>query len=114
MTRNQVEADGVPTAVVSMPCWKRFAAQSPAYRESVLPAAVTARVSVEAGVSFGWETWIGPGSRGDRDTYQNVGEQRAVPALVFQRLNVPAVVNVVVFVALLDQVINLCAFGLRV
>ncbi len=42
-----------------MPCWEVFAAESPEYRESVLPAAVRARVSVEAGVTFGWHRWIG-------------------------------------------------------
>jgi transketolase len=45
--------------VVSMPCWKIFAAQSPEYRESVLPSTLKARVSVEAGVTFGWSRWIG-------------------------------------------------------
>jgi transketolase len=51
--------EGVAVRVVSMPCWDRFREESAAYRESVLPAAITARVSVEAGVTFGWETWIG-------------------------------------------------------
>jgi transketolase len=51
---------GISVRVVSMPCWDRFREESAAYRESVLPAAITARVSVEAGVTFGWETWIGP------------------------------------------------------
>ncbi len=56
-----LEADGIPTRVVSLPCWERFDAQSAEYRERVLPAAVTARVSVEIGVSFGWERWVGDG-----------------------------------------------------
>ena len=43
-----------------MPCWELFEAQPKEYRESVLPAAVTARVSIEAVVSLGWERWIGP------------------------------------------------------
>ena len=51
--------EGVPVRVVSMPCWEAFRAQDAAYRESVLPAAITARVSVEAGVTFGWEAFIG-------------------------------------------------------
>ena len=42
-----------------MPCWEAFKAQPAAYRESVLPAAITARVSVEAGVTLGWEAWVG-------------------------------------------------------
>ena len=54
-----LEADGIPTRVVSVPCWERFDAQDAAYRESVLPAAVRRRVAVEAGVSFGWERYAG-------------------------------------------------------
>lgn len=53
--------EGVPTRVVSMPCWEAFSEQDAAYRASVLPADVTARVSVEAGVTFGWERWLGDG-----------------------------------------------------
>jgi transketolase len=45
--------------VVSMPSWERFAAQDPDYREQVLPADVRARVAIEAGVSQGWERWVG-------------------------------------------------------
>jgi transketolase len=59
--REILSAEGVPTRVVSMPSWERFEAQSAAYREAVLPAAVRARVSVEAGVSLGWHRWVGPG-----------------------------------------------------
>ena len=54
-----LEADGIPTRVVSLPCWERFEAQDAAYRESVLPASVRKRVTVEAGVSLGWERWAG-------------------------------------------------------
>jgi transketolase len=43
-----------------MPSWELFEAQPAAYRESVLPAAVTARVSVEAASPFGWERYVGP------------------------------------------------------
>ncbi len=46
--------------VVSMPCWEVFDAQPDEYREEVLPRAVQARVSVEAGITFGWERWVGP------------------------------------------------------
>ncbi len=42
-----------------MPCWELFDEQSAEYRESVLPASITARVAVEAGSSFGWERHIG-------------------------------------------------------
>jgi transketolase len=45
--------------VVSLPCWELFAEQPQAYRDDVLPPAVRARVSVEAGITHGWERWIG-------------------------------------------------------
>src|SRR5690606_41235872 len=45
--------------VVSMPCWELFDAQPQAYREEVLPPAVDKRLAVEAGVSLGWERWVG-------------------------------------------------------
>ncbi len=51
--------EGVVTRVVSMPCWSRFDAQSQAYRESVLPAAVTRRLAIEAGVAIGWHKYVG-------------------------------------------------------
>jgi transketolase len=57
--REELEKAGVPTRVVSMPCFEQFAKQDAAYRESVLPAAIKARVSVEAGLTHGWERWIG-------------------------------------------------------
>jgi transketolase len=50
---------GVKVRVVSMPCWELFAAQPEAYRDEVLPPEVDARVAVEAGVSLGWERWVG-------------------------------------------------------
>ena len=55
-----LEERGVPTRVVSMPCFDRFSEQNDAYRDSVLPPAVRARVSVEAAATFGWERWVGP------------------------------------------------------
>ncbi len=45
--------------LVSMPCWRLFQEQTPQYRESVLPAAVSARLAVEAASSLGWERWTG-------------------------------------------------------
>ena len=50
---------GVAVRVVSMPSWELFEEQTQAYKDSVLPPAVTARVSVEAGTTFGWERHIG-------------------------------------------------------
>ena len=57
--RSLLADDGVDARVVSMPSWEVFAAQSEAYRDDVLPPSVTARVSIEAGATFGWERWIG-------------------------------------------------------
>lgn len=59
----QLAAGGTPARVVSMPCWELFDEQDAAYRESVLPKGVTARVAVEAGVVQGWEKYLGPGGR---------------------------------------------------
>ncbi len=54
-----LESDGTATRVVSLPCWELFAAQDAAYRESVLPAGVRYRVAIEAGVTLGWDRWVG-------------------------------------------------------
>jgi transketolase len=45
--------------VVSLPCWELFDEQDGTYREEVLPPSVRARVSIEAGITFGWERWVG-------------------------------------------------------
>ncbi len=50
---------GTQARVVSMPCWELFAAQPQEYRDEVLPPQVTARMSIEAAATFGWERWIG-------------------------------------------------------
>lgn len=55
----ELEKGGAKVRVVSMVCWELYEEQSDAYKESVLPAAVTARVAVEAGSKFGWERYIG-------------------------------------------------------
>lgn len=52
-------AEGVAVRVVSLPCWELFDRQDDAYRASVLPAEVTARVAIEAGVAQGWEKYVG-------------------------------------------------------
>jgi len=54
---------GAGTRVVSLPCWTRFERQDAAYRESVLPKAIRRRVSIEAGVTLGWERWVGDDGR---------------------------------------------------
>jgi transketolase len=55
--------EGIASRVVSMPSWELFEAQDAAYRESVLPPAVTARIGVEAAGGFGWDHWLGPKGR---------------------------------------------------
>ena len=57
--RERLEAEGVPTRVVSMPCREWFEEQDDAYRQQVLPPAVRARVSVEAAVGLGWRDLVG-------------------------------------------------------
>jgi len=61
--REALEASGVPTRVVSMPCTEWFDAQDAGYRESVLPAAVKARVAVEAGIAQPWYRFVGDAGR---------------------------------------------------
>jgi transketolase len=58
--RTALAGEGIRASVVSLPCWERFAAQPAAYRDAVLPPEVRARVSVEAGVTLGWDRWVGP------------------------------------------------------
>ena len=55
----QLEADGIRSRVVSLPCWETFDLQDQAYRDSVLPPSVPKRVGVEIGVTLGWERWVG-------------------------------------------------------
>ena len=50
-------AEGIPTRVVSFPSWELFEKQDQAYQESVLPKNITARLSVEAGATLGWERY---------------------------------------------------------
>ncbi|QYB04150.1 transketolase [Rhodococcus sp. USK10] len=57
--REALEADGIPTRVVSMPCVEWFDAQDQAYRDGVLPPTVKARVAVEAGISMPWYRFVG-------------------------------------------------------
>lgn len=57
--RERLEAEGVATRVVSMPCQEWFTEQDEAYRESVLPRGVKARVSVEAGIGMSWRGLVG-------------------------------------------------------
>jgi len=58
-SRDALQAQGIRTRVVSMPCVEWFTEQDDAYRESVLPPAVRARVSIEAGIALGWRQFTG-------------------------------------------------------
>jgi transketolase len=59
----KLKAEGVNARVVSLPSWEIFEEQDAAYKESVLPASVTARLSVEMASTFGWERYVGPKGR---------------------------------------------------
>jgi transketolase len=56
----KLKAEGIKARVVSMPCWEIFDEQDAAYKESVLPADVTARVSIEMAATLGWDRYVGP------------------------------------------------------
>ena len=56
--RAALAAEGIATAVVSLPCWELFAGQDEAYRAQVLGGAP--RIGIEAACGFGWERWLGP------------------------------------------------------
>ncbi|HRA04270.1 MAG TPA: transketolase [Arachnia sp.] len=58
-SQEALQAEGIPTRVVSVPCQEWFDEQTAEYKESVLPAAVTARVSIEAGIAMGWSKYLG-------------------------------------------------------
>ena len=58
--REILSREGVDARVVSMPSWEPFEAQSQEYKESVLPPEVTARLAIEAGVTLGWDRYVGP------------------------------------------------------
>jgi transketolase len=55
----KLKAEGINARVVSMPSWEIFEEQDTAYKESVLPSAITARVSVEMAATFGWDRYVG-------------------------------------------------------
>ncbi|WP_328556183.1 MULTISPECIES: transketolase [unclassified Streptomyces] len=61
--REQLQAAGIPTRVVSMPCVEWFDEQDQGYRDSVLPPSVKARVSVEAGIGLTWHRFVGDAGR---------------------------------------------------
>jgi transketolase len=58
-TQKQLAQQGIAARVVSMPSWERFERQTVEYRDSVLPPQIRARIAVEAGVTTGWQKWVG-------------------------------------------------------
>ena len=65
-----LKQEGIPARVVSMPSWELFEQQNDAYRDSVLPPHITARVSVEAGSVIGWDRYVGrDGARIGMETF---------------------------------------------
>ena len=69
--RDLLQAEGIGTRVVSMPCWELFEEQDDAYRKRVLPGGPV-RVAVEAAIRFGWDRWL-YGERGKREKGGFVG-----------------------------------------
>jgi transketolase len=57
--QHELETMNIHARVVSMPCWELFERQTDEYKNSVLPAKIKARISIEAGSTLGWERWIG-------------------------------------------------------
>jgi len=85
--RETLQADGVPTRVVSMPCREWFAMQDDAYQEEVLPGSVKARVSIEAAIAQGWHEIVGDAGRcvslehyGASAAYQRLYEEFGITA----------------------------------
>jgi transketolase len=77
--RQQLQAQGISARVVSMPCVEWFKEQDAAYRESVLPAGVRARVSIEAGIALGWREFVG--DLGDSVSLEHYGASAAAQKL---------------------------------
>jgi transketolase len=75
----RLKQEGIAARVVSMPSWELFEDQDQAYRDQVLPPAVTARVAVEAGCPQGWDKYIGP--RGRFVGMHGFGASAPAPAL---------------------------------
>jgi transketolase len=70
---------GTHARVVSMPSWELYEAQDAAYKESILPEAIRARVAVEAGAPIGWDRYVGP--HGAKVTLDHFGTSAPAPAI---------------------------------
>jgi transketolase len=80
--QQKLQAQKIPVRIVSMPSWELFAAQSQKYRDSILPPAITARLAVEAGISQGWERYVG--EQGEMISVEDFGAS-APSAIVMQK-----------------------------
>lgn len=85
--RTALQAEGVPTRVVSLPSWFLFSRQPRRYRDQVLPPEVPARVSVEAGSTAGWTRWTG--DRGGSVGIDHFGAS-APGAVLFEKFGITA------------------------
>jgi transketolase len=85
--QDQLAGTGVRARVVSLPCWEAFAKQDQTYRDQVLPPSVSARVSVEAGATFGWSKWVG--DRGTSIGLDRYGASAPAPT-IFKELGFTA------------------------
>jgi transketolase len=85
--RETLQSEGIPTRVVSMPSWALFARQTPEYRAATLGDHAVVRVSVEAGVTLGWERWLG--TRGAAIGLDRFGAS-APAGTLFQKLGITA------------------------
>jgi transketolase len=80
--REQLEAAGTPTRVVSMPCQEWFREQDQSYQQTVLPSSVKARVSIEAGIAMGWRDFVG--EAGESLSIEHFGASAAYTVLYEQ------------------------------
>jgi transketolase len=84
--RELLQAEGIGTRVVSMPCWELFEEQDQAWRRKVLPPGPV-RVAIEAGIRFGWDRWLfGEGGRREKSGFVGMhGFGASAPAEVLYR-----------------------------
>ena len=83
----QLEAVGVSVRLVSFPSWELFAEQDKQYQEQILPKRIDARIAVEAGVSMGWERWIG--AKGEIVGIDHYGTSAPAP-VIFEKFGLSA------------------------
>ncbi|MEL7253988.1 MAG: transketolase [Pseudomonadota bacterium] len=91
--RAALEAEGIGTRVVSMPCWELFEEQDEAYRRRVLGRGPKVRVGIEAGVRQGWDRWLmGDGGRADKAGFVGMsGFGASAPAeVLFEKFGITA------------------------